>query len=42
MKKPTKTKLKKSEASKKELIDRLIAQASLDFKCCGHGGTKGK
>jgi hypothetical protein len=22
--------------SKKELIQRLLAKASLDFKCCGH------
>jgi hypothetical protein len=22
---------------KKQLIARLIAKASLDFKCCGHG-----
>ena len=22
--------------SKKEIIDRLMAKASLDFRCCGH------
>lgn len=41
---PTKTKAPvaaKSE-TKEQLIARLIAKASLDFKCCGHGGHKSK
>ncbi len=41
-----KTATKKNPASKtatarEELIQRLLAKAALDFKCCGHGHLKG-
>lgn len=28
--------------TKQEMLKRLIAKASLDFRCCGHGGKDSK
>ena len=29
---------KKKEIQKQAVINKLITKASLDFRCCGHGG----
>ncbi len=33
------TKTATKQEQKAIIIERLMAQASLDFRCCGHGGN---
>lgn len=40
MKKKTQVQKSPKAQSKEQLIERLLAKASLDFRCCGHCDPK--